>query len=325
MFSQGNGPALGPALATASALHLHDHERAAGASNSAARSESRAERRARLAAAKRARAAEKAALAELEAAAAERYRLANRKHKYETALLDVFEAQALADRGARAVREFDQHGVEVWYAETQVRHGGFDDHQGRRQRTSDCRGYNQRNMVAEAAAAGNGEALRMLLGAGLSHSEHDALGLTALLAALVGRHLDEACVVVMHDCFREHEFDRAKQRLRADKKMAKVVEGRSALSGKAEREGGGGGGGGGSEAYARSVDAPLVAPMCKAVLEGGFRCREPVAENGFCSKQSCKMQGFTMVKAKMDAARLQGETYVHCSLSSCHKHGVSSP
>ena len=133
----------------------------------------------------------------------------------------------LADRGARAVKAFDQHGVELWYAETQVRYGGWDDDQGRRMRTSDCKGYDQRNMLAQAAAVGNMTALRMLLQSGLSHSQHDSYGLTALLAALVGKHLDAACMLIMHDCFREHEFEAAKKRLKLDKKKARAVEGPS--------------------------------------------------------------------------------------------------
>ena len=53
-------------------------------------------------------------------------------------------------------------------------------------------------MVAEAAAVGNTKALRMMLRAGISHSQHDSKGLTALLAAIVGKHLDAACMLIMH-------------------------------------------------------------------------------------------------------------------------------
>jgi hypothetical protein len=273
-------------------LSLHD----ASATDSR-KHETKVQRKARVMARKRARDAEKAEMKALEETARKKKLLENQKHEYEDRELTTKETLKIADRGAAAIKTGVMHRVDVWYAITQVRHGGYTDSQGKRHRTFDCLGYNQRNIVSEAAAAGHIQALRMMLEVGAATGIHDASGLTALHLSLANNHLDCACLLLMHDNWKEWKQDRTKKKLKQQKKRGLMVEGKEQVRDSEE------------DTYVRATDLKVKPPQCKAVLETFLRCPDAVVENGFCAKQSCKMQGFEMVKGKMDAARAKGEEF----------------
>ena len=231
---------------------------------------------------KKARDAEKEEMKILEAAARKKQLLDQEKHEYEDRELTNSETVDLAKRGARAIQSGVMHCVDVWYAETQVRHGGFTDLHGKRQRTYDCLGYNQRNIVSEAAAAGHMQALRMMLEVGAATGISDGTGLTALHLAIVGQHLDCACLLVMHDLWKEWKHAQQIKRMKKNKKQGLMVEGKEQVREKGE-------GTVDNDSYQRALDMKVKTPQCKAVLDNELRCPSDVVENGFCQKQSCKM------------------------------------
>jgi len=277
----------------ADALNLHNASSAA-----ISKKETKEERKARVLARKKLRDAEKAEMKALEEAARKKKLLEDKKHDYEDRELTAAETIDIAERGAKAIKSGAMFPIEVWFAETQVRHGGFHDSKGLRRRTFDCLGYNQRNIVSEAAAEGHTKALRMMLEAGAASQQHDGTGLTALHLALVNKHMDCAGLLVMHDTWKEWKYEKTKKKLKKQKKGGLMVEGKEQVREDA------------NDSYKREFELKVKNPQCKAVLETTMlRCPDEVVENGFCAKQSCKMQGFEMVKKKMEEGREKGENF----------------
>jgi hypothetical protein len=265
--------------------------------------ETKEQRKARVLARKKAREAEKELMKQLEIAAKKKQLLEEKKHEYEDRELTNSEIVELAERGHRAIHSGIMHNVNLWYCETQVRHGGYTDASGKRRRTYDVLGYNQRNIVSEAAAKGHIESLRKMLQVNAATGLPDGTGRTALHLAITEGHLDCAVLLIMHDIWKEWKHNRQLKKNRKNKKNGLVVEGKSSFDGmeKGEVEK--------DAAYERAIDIPVKEPQCKAVLENLLRCPDDVAENGFCTKQRCKMQGFNIVKEKMAAARARGENF----------------
>ena len=286
-------------LPMADALNLHD---AASINHTTNRRETKEERKARVLAAREIRKAEQKEMKQLELAARKKKLLLDKQSEYEDRALTNEETINLAERGHTAITSGVMQNVDLWYAETQVRKGGFHDTQGKRQRTFDVLGYNQRNIVSEAAAQGHVPALRMMLQVGAATGKSDASGLTALQLALVHGHLDCACLLIMHDNWKEWKHNHQMKKNKKNKKNGLMVEGKEQVREKGPDDTD-------HTSYQRATDLKVTLPQCKAVLENLLRCPDDVVENGFCAKQSCKMQGFEMVKAKMNAAKLKGENF----------------
>ena len=267
------------------------------ASTISRKTETKEQRKARVIARKKLRDAEKEQMKILEEAARKKKLLDDQKHEYEDRELTTKETLKIADLGTAAIKSGVMHSVNVWYAMTQVRHGGFI-RNNKRHRTYDCQNYKQRNIISEAAEAGHMPALRMMLEVGGATGQYDATGLTAIHLAMVNGHLDCACLLLMHDNWKEWKYERNKKKLKQQKKNGLLVEGKEQIRQNAEEE-----------SYSRATDMKVKSPQCKAILENLLRCPDDVAENGFCARQSCKMQGFEMVKSKMAASRLIGEEF----------------